>query len=218
MFKKVLVANRGEIACRVMRACRELGIQTVAVYSEPDKHSLHVRMADEAYLIGPAASSESYLRGDKIIEVALSCGADAIHPGYGFLSENAAFSRSVERAGITFIGPPAEAMELMGGKISARKVAIEAGVSVVPGATEPVSSFDDALKTAREIGFPVMLKASAGGGGKGMRLVLSEEEFRSSLETAQSEALASFGDSSVYVEKAVLKPRHIEIQVLVHPI
>jgi acetyl-CoA carboxylase biotin carboxylase subunit len=213
MFKKVLVANRGEIACRVIRACRELGIPTVAVYSEPDKHSLHVRMADEAFVIGPAASSESYLRGDKIIEVALSCGADAIHPGYGFLSENASFSRSVEHAGITFIGPPAEAMELMGGKISARKIAIEAGVSVVPGATEPVSSFDDALETAREIGFPVMLKASAGGGGKGMRLVLSEEEFRSSLETAQSEALASFGDSSVYVEKAVLKPRHIEIQV-----
>ena len=213
MFRKVLVANRGEIACRVIRACREVGISTVAVYSEPDRHSLHVRMADEAYLIGPASSSESYLRGEKIIDVALACGADAIHPGYGFLSENANFSRSVQQAGITFVGPPAEAMELMGGKISARKVAIEAGVPVVPGTTEPVTSFDDALETAREIGFPVMLKASAGGGGKGMRLVLSEEEFRSSLETAQSEALASFGDSSVYVEKAVLKPRHIEIQV-----
>jgi acetyl-CoA carboxylase, biotin carboxylase subunit len=213
MFKKVLIANRGEIACRVIRACRELGIHTVAVYSEPDLHSLHVRMADEAFLIGPAASSESYLKGRKIIEVALECGADAIHPGYGFLSENAEFSRLVEEAGISFIGPPAAAMELMGGKISARKVAIEAGVPVVPGATEPVKSFEDALSTALEIGFPVMLKASAGGGGKGMRLVLSQEEFRSSLETAQSEALASFGDESVYVEKAVLKPRHIEIQV-----
>lgn len=213
MFKKILIANRGEIACRVIRACRELGIPTVAVYSEPDRHSLHVRMADEAVLIGPAASSESYLRGDRIIEHSLRLGVDAIHPGYGFLSENAGFSRMVEHAGMTFIGPPPGVMELMGGKISARKVAIEAGVPVVPGATEPVSSPSEAIETAREIGFPVMLKASAGGGGKGMRLVMSESEFQSALETAQSEALASFGDSSVYIEKAVLKPRHIEIQV-----
>jgi len=213
MFKKVLIANRGEIACRVIRACREAGITTVAVFSDPDRHSLHVRMADEAFHIGPAASSESYLRGEKIIDVARRAGADAIHPGYGFLSENAEFSRMVEDAGIAFVGPPAAAMELMGGKISARKVAVEAGVPIVPGATEPVVSFDDALDTAREIGFPVMLKASAGGGGKGMRLVLSENDFKSALETAQSEALASFGDASVYVEKAVLKPRHIEIQI-----
>jgi acetyl-CoA carboxylase biotin carboxylase subunit len=213
MFKKLLIANRGEIACRVIRACREAGIKTVAVYSDPDRHSLHVRMADEAFHIGPAASAESYLRGDKIVDVALRAGADAIHPGYGFLSENAEFSRMVEHAGISFVGPPASVMELMGGKISARKVAVEAGVPIVPGATEPVVSFDDALDTARQIGFPVMLKASAGGGGKGMRLVLSENDFRSALETAQSEALASFGDASVYLEKAVLKPRHIEIQI-----
>jgi acetyl-CoA carboxylase biotin carboxylase subunit len=213
MFNKVLIANRGEIACRVIRACRELGIPTVAVYSEPDIHSLHVRMADEAVLIGPAASSESYLRADKIITVARNLGVDAIHPGYGFLSENAEFSRLVEQAGIKFVGPPPEVMELMGGKISARRVAIGAGVPVVPGATEPVSSFEDGMASANDIGFPVMLKASAGGGGKGMRLVLSENEFKSALETAQSEALASFGDSSVYIEKAVLKPRHIEIQV-----
>jgi acetyl-CoA carboxylase biotin carboxylase subunit len=213
MFKKILIANRGEIACRVIRACREMRIKSVAVYSEVDADALHVRMADEAYCVGPAPSSESYLRGDKIIAIALKCGAEAIHPGYGFLSENAEFVRQVTAKGITFIGPPPEAMELMGGKISARKVAIEAGVPVVPGTTEPLKSYEDAAEVAGSFGYPVMLKASAGGGGKGMRLVESETELRSALETAQSEARASFGDDAVYVEKAIVRPRHIEIQV-----
>jgi acetyl-CoA carboxylase biotin carboxylase subunit len=213
MFKKILIANRGEIACRVIRSCREMRIATVAVYSDADADALHVRMADEAYHIGPAASADSYLRGDKIIEVALKSGAEAIHPGYGFLSENANFVRAVADAGIVFIGPPAEAMEGLGGKISARKIAIEAGVPVVPGTTEPLRSFEDARETAAGMGYPVMLKASAGGGGKGMRLVTDESELKSALETAQSEARTSFGDDAVYIEKAVTRPRHIEIQV-----
>ncbi|MBX7062759.1 MAG: acetyl-CoA carboxylase biotin carboxylase subunit [Pyrinomonadaceae bacterium] len=213
MFKKILIANRGEIACRVIRACRDLGIQTVAVYSDADKAALHVRMADEAFHIGPSPSSESYLRHDKILQVAKESGADAIHPGYGFLSENAEFVREVTAAGIKFIGPPPEAMEGMGGKISARKIAIEAGVPVVPGTTTPLKSYDEARETAASFGYPVMLKASAGGGGKGMRLVSEESELRSALETAQSEAAASFGDDAVYIEKAIVRPRHIEIQV-----
>ncbi len=213
MFKKILIANRGEIACRVIRACREMRIGTVAVYSDADRDALHVWMADEVAHIGPPASSESYLRGDKIIAAAKTAGAEAIHPGYGFLSENAAFVRDVRAAGLTFIGPPAEAMESMGGKMSARKIAINAGVPVVPGTTEPLKSFDEARDTAAEIGYPVMLKASAGGGGKGMRFVESEGDLKSALETAQSEALAGFGDDAVYVEKAVQRPRHIEIQV-----
>ena len=213
MFKKILIANRGEIACRVIRTCREMDIATVAVYSDADCDALHVRMADEAYHIGPPSSSESYLRGEKIIAAAKQSGAEAIHPGYGFLSENAQFVRDVEAAGITFIGPPANVMDAMGGKISARKIAIEAGVPVVPGTTEPLKSFDDARTVAAEMGYPVMLKASAGGGGKGMRLVTDESDLRSALETAQSEALASFGDDAVYIEKAVVRPRHIEIQV-----
>ena len=213
MFNKILIANRGEIACRVIRACREMKIATVAVYSEADRDAKHVRMADEAFCIGPPPSSESYLCLDKIIEVAKSARVEAIHPGYGFLSENAEFAREVAKAGITFIGPPAEAMEAMGGKMAARKIAIAAGVPVVPGATEALKSFEDAQATATNIGYPVMLKASAGGGGKGMRLVMDESELKSALETAQSEALASFGDDAVYVEKAVVRPRHIEIQV-----
>lgn len=213
MFQKILVANRGEIACRVIRACREMGIATVAVYSDVDRDSLHVRMADEAFHIGPAPSSESYLRWEKIIEVALVANAGAIHPGYGFLSENAEFVRAVNEAGIVFIGPPPEAMEAMGGKISARKIAIEAGVPVVPGTTEPLRSYEDAKETAARFGYPVMLKASAGGGGKGMRLVIEEAELRSALESSQSEALASFADDAVYIEKAIVRPRHVEIQV-----
>jgi acetyl/propionyl-CoA carboxylase alpha subunit len=164
MFRKILIANRGEIACRVIRTCREMDIATVAVYSDADCDALHVRMADEAYHIGPPSSSESYLRGEKIIAAAKQSGAEAIHPGYGFLSENAHFVRDVEAAGITFIGPPANVMDAMGGKISARKIAIEAGVPVVPGTTEPLKSFDDARTVAAEMGYPVMLKASAGGG------------------------------------------------------
>ncbi|PYT01832.1 MAG: acetyl-CoA carboxylase biotin carboxylase subunit [Acidobacteria bacterium] len=213
MFKKILIANRGEIACRVIRACREMRIETVAVYSDVDSDALHVRMADEAYNIGPAPSSESYLRGEKIVEVALKAGAEAIHPGYGFLSENAEFVRKVQKAGLTFIGPPPEAMEAMGGKISARKIAIAAGVPVVPGTTEPIDSYEEAEKTAGSFGYPVMLKASAGGGGKGMRLVEAASQLKSALATAQSEALASFGDDAVYIEKAIVRPRHIEIQI-----
>jgi len=213
MFKKILIANRGEIACRVIRACREMNIATVAVYSDADRDALHVRMADEAFHIGPPPSAESYLRWEKIIEVAKASGTEAIHPGYGFLSENAEFVRNVTAAGVVFIGPPPEAMEGLGGKMSARKIAIEAGVPIVPGTTEPLRSFDEAKATADEIGYPVMLKASAGGGGKGMRLVFEEAELRSALENAQSEALAGFGDDAVYVEKVVVAPRHIEIQV-----
>ncbi len=213
MFKKILIANRGEIACRVIRACREMKIKTVAVYSEADKDALHVRMADEAYFIGAPPSNESYLRWEKIIEVAKKCGAEAIHPGYGFLSENAEFVREVIKQGITFIGPSPEAMDAMGGKMSARKIAIEAGVPIVPGTTEPLKSADEALQIAKEYGFPVMLKASAGGGGKGMRLVENEQDLKNALEAAQSEALASFGDDAVYVEKAIVRPRHIEIQI-----
>lgn len=213
MFKKILIANRGEIACRVIRACREMKIKTVAVYSEADNNALHVRMADEAYLIGAPPSAESYLRAEKVIGVAKKTGAEAIHPGYGFLSENAEFVRKVTEAGIVFIGPSPEAMEAMGGKISARIIAIEAGVPVVPGTIQPLKSFEEAREIAAQFGYPVMLKASAGGGGKGMRLVEREDDLKASLETAQSEAQASFGDDAVYVEKAIMRPRHIEIQV-----
>lgn len=213
MFKKILIANRGEIACRVIRACREMKIKAVAVYSEADKDALHVRMADEAYYVGPAPSNESYLKWEKILAVAKESGAEAIHPGYGFLSENAEFVRNVTKAGLVFIGPPPEAMDAMGGKISARKIAIEAGVPVVPGTTKPLTSFEDARETAAEFGYPIMLKASAGGGGKGMRFVENETELKSALDASQSEALASFGDDAVYIEKAVVRPRHIEVQV-----
>jgi acetyl-CoA carboxylase, biotin carboxylase subunit len=213
MFKKILIANRGEIACRVIRACREMKIKSVAVYSEADKNALHVRMADEAYLIGAPPSNESYLRWEKIIEVAKKSSAEAIHPGYGFLSENSEFVREVTNQGITFIGPLPEAMEGMGGKISARKIAIAANVPVVPGTTEPLKNYEEAREIAQEFGYPVMLKASAGGGGKGMRLVENEHDLKNALEAAQSEATASFGDDAVYVEKAIVRPRHIEIQI-----
>lgn len=213
MFKKILIANRGEIACRVIRACRDMNIKTVAVYSEADRNALHVRMADEAYFIGASPSSESYLRGEKIIDVALKSGAEAVHPGYGFLSENADFARLVAKKGVTFIGPSPEAMDAMGGKISARKIAIEADVPVVPGTTEPLESLEEARKIALKVGYPIMLKAAAGGGGKGMRFVQSEENLKSAYETSRSEALASFSSDEVYIEKAVVRPRHIEIQI-----
>jgi acetyl-CoA carboxylase biotin carboxylase subunit len=213
MFSKILIANRGEIAVRIIRACRDLSISPVAVYSDADVEALHVRLSDEAYRIGPAPSVESYLRIERIVDAALRSGAEAVHPGYGFLAENAEFARAVARAGLTFIGPPAEAMELMGSKTSARRVAVRAGVPVVPGTTEPTVSLDEARATAEQLGYPVMFKASAGGGGKGMRLVLSETELRSAFETAQSEAASAFGDSEVYLEKAIERPRHIEIQV-----
>jgi acetyl-CoA carboxylase, biotin carboxylase subunit len=213
MFSKILIANRGEIACRIIRACRDMKIGSVAVYSDADRDALHVRMADEAYHIGPAPSSESYLAGTKVIDAAKKAGAEAIHPGYGFLSENAQFARAVADAGITFIGPPPDAIEAMGGKISARRIALAAGVPVVPGTTEPLRSLEDAEATANDVGYPIMLKASAGGGGKGMRLVDSAAELKSAYENSRAEALASFGDEAVYIEKAVVKPRHIEVQV-----
>ena len=212
-MRKVLIANRGEIAVRIIRACRELGISSVAVYSEADAESLHVRMADEAVCIGPAASAQSYLNIDAVVAGAIATKAEAVHPGYGFLAENAGFARAVAAAGLTFIGPPAEAMEVMGSKTSARRAAVDAGVPIVPGTVEALASFEEASKTADEFGYPVMLKAAAGGGGKGMRLVNDAEELRSAFETAQAEAAAAFGDSSLYLEKAVERPRHIEIQI-----
>ncbi|MBD0325250.1 MAG: acetyl-CoA carboxylase biotin carboxylase subunit [Pyrinomonadaceae bacterium] len=213
MFKKILIANRGEIAVRIIRACRDLNISPVAVFSEVDAGALHVRLADEAYEVGAPPSIESYLRIERIIDAARRSGAEAIHPGYGFLAENAAFARAVKDAGLVFIGPTPEAMELMGTKTSARRVAINAGVPVVPGTTDPLSSYEEAREVAASFGYPVMLKASAGGGGKGMRLVAGEAELRSAFETAQSEAAASFGNPEVYLEKAIERPRHIEIQV-----
>jgi acetyl-CoA carboxylase biotin carboxylase subunit len=213
MFKKILIANRGEIAVRIVRACRDLNISPVAVFSEPDARALHVRLADEAYEVGAAPSVESYLRIDRIIEAAKRSGAEAIHPGYGFLAENAEFARAVNEAGLVFIGPTPEAMQLMGSKTSARLVATEAGVPIVPGTTEPLASYEAARETASSFGYPVMLKASAGGGGKGMRLVVAEDELRSAFETAQSEAAAAFGNPEIYLEKAIERPRHIEIQI-----
>lgn len=214
MIRKVLVANRGEIALRVMRSCREMGIQTVAVYSDVDRTAMHVRYADDAYYIGPAPSAESYLRMDKIMEVAKKSGADAIHPGYGFLSENAAFSALCEKEGIHFIGPSPYAIETMGDKITARKTMIAAGVPVVPGTTEPIKDIKTAIEVIQKIGLPVMIKASAGGGGKGMRLVKREEDIVSAVSSARSEAKAAFGDDAVYIEKYISSPHHIEFQVL----
>lgn len=209
-----MVANRGEIAVRIMRSCREMGIETVAVYSDADRSSLHVRYATEAYHIGPSASSESYLRMDKILEVARLSGADAIHPGYGFLSENARFPQLCREAGITFIGPSSASIEAMGDKISARKRMIAAGVPVVPGTTEKITDEEEAIKIIREIGLPVMIKASAGGGGKGMRLVKKEEDITAAIRSAKSEAQTAFGDDALYIEKYIESPHHIEFQVL----
>ena len=214
MFKKILIANRGEIAVRVIRACRELGILSVAVFSDVDRAALHVRKADEAYHIGPAAATESYLNISKILNVAKLAGADAIHPGYGFLSENAKFAQACAEAGVKFIGPTATSMEMMGSKTRARQAMQNAGVPLVPATSTGLQSSTEAEEVAAHIGYPVMLKAAAGGGGKGMRLVLSREELKSALESAQSEAQRAFGDGEVYIEKAIVDPRHIEIQVL----
>ncbi|MFL6299232.1 MAG: acetyl-CoA carboxylase biotin carboxylase subunit [Terriglobales bacterium] len=214
MLKKILVANRGEIAVRVMRACREMGIATVAVYSDVDRAALHVRRADEAYHIGPAAASESYLSIPKIIETAKRCGADAIHPGYGFLSERAAFARACRERGVVFIGPTPESMELMGSKTRARQAMQQAGIPFVPGSAGGLATAEEALKVAASIGYPVMIKAAAGGGGKGMRLVHAAQELKSGFESASSEALRAFGDGEVYIEKFIENPRHIEIQIL----
>jgi len=213
-IRKILIANRGEIAIRVMRTCRELDIETVAVYSEADRTSLHVRYAHEAFLIGKAPSSESYLNIDKIIEVAKTSGADAIHPGYGFLSENAEFARRCTAEGIIFIGPSPEVIVQMGDKIQAREAMTNAGIPVVPGTDSALEKEDEALEIIQKIGVPVMIKASAGGGGKGMRLVKQESEILSALRAARSEAMASFGDDSVYIEKYITSPHHIEFQIL----
>ena len=214
MFRKLLIANRGEIALRVIRACHELGISSVAVYSDADAHAPHVREADEAVHLGPAPSSESYLRGDVIVEAARRVGAEAIHPGYGFLSEREWFARQVRESGLAWIGPPPEAIAAMGSKTEARRLAMAAGVPVVPGTTEPLRDLDDARATAAKFGYPVLLKAAAGGGGKGMRVVRSDAELEPSLSAAQREAKNSFGDDAVYVEKYIEGPRHVEIQVL----
>ena len=214
MIGKILIANRGEIAIRIMRSCREMNIRTVAVFSEADRTSKHVFYADEAYCIGGAASSESYLNIDRILETARQCGADAIHPGCGFLSENAEFARRCQEAGIIFIGPRPETIKTMGDKISARQKMIDAGVPVVPGTRENLESVEDAREVCRKVGFPVMIKASQGGGGKGMRLIRSESEVEEAYLAAKSEALSSFGDDTVYVERFVEEPHHIEFQIL----
>jgi len=214
MFKKILIANRGEIACRVIKTARKMGIATVAVHSEADRDALHVEMADEAVLIGPAASAESYLVIENILNAVRQTGADAVHPGYGFLSENKDFPAALEKEGVAFIGPRPHAMMAMGDKIESKKLAFKAGVNTVPGHTEAVRTPEDAVKIANDIGYPVMLKASAGGGGKGMRVAWNDEECRDGLERATNEAKSSFGDDRVFVEKFVEEPHHIEIQVI----
>ncbi|MFZ5596581.1 MAG: acetyl-CoA carboxylase biotin carboxylase subunit [Bacillota bacterium] len=214
MFKKILVANRGEIALRIIRACREMGISSVAVYSEADKESLHVKTADQAVCIGPDRPDQSYLNINNIVSAAIISGADAIHPGYGFLSENTEFASLIEEQGITFIGPPPDAIARMGDKAVAKETVIRAGVPVVPGSDGVVKDLDSALATAGDIGFPVLIKASAGGGGRGMRVAHGPSDFIKAVKTAQSESKAAFGRSEVYIEKYVDEPRHIEIQVI----
>src|SRR5829696_9577896 len=214
MFTKVLIANRGEIALRVIRACRELGVRSVAVYSDADQRAPHVREADEAVHIGPSPSADSYLRGDRIIEAAKRTGAEAIHPGYGFLSEREWFARLVRDSGLVFVGPPAEAIAAMGSKTAARALAVAAGTPVVPGTTTALRDAAEAEQVADRFGYPVLLKAAAGGGGKGMRVVHRREELEGALSAAQREARNAFGDDAVYVEKYIVGPRHVEIQVL----
>lgn len=213
-MQKILVANRGEIAMRIMRTAKEMNINTVAIYSDADRDALFVRYADEAVNVGPAPSSESYLRGDKIIEICKDLNVDAIHPGYGFLSENADFTRKVKEAGITFIGPSPEAMEVMGSKLAAKAAVKAYGIPLVPGTDEAVTDVEEAAKIAEEIGFPILVKASAGGGGKGMRIVERKEDFKEQMDRAVSEAISSFGDGAVFIERFVGSPRHIEIQIL----
>jgi acetyl-CoA carboxylase biotin carboxylase subunit len=214
MFRKVLIANRGEIAVRIIRACHELGVSTVAVYSEADRGALHVQVADEAVFIGPSPALESYLNMSKIVEVARQTGAEAIHPGYGFLAENPDFVRLCEEEGLVFIGPNSQAMALVGDKIRARQVVEEVGVPIIPGMKKSLDTLEDYRAAAREIGYPVMIKASAGGGGKGMRIVYREDDLLPALEAGQREAKAAFGDESVYLEKYLEEPRHVEFQVL----
>jgi acetyl-CoA carboxylase, biotin carboxylase subunit len=215
VFSKVLIANRGEIAVRVIRACRDLGMRTVAVYSQADREALHVLLADEAVCIGPPPARQSYLKPDRIVSAALITGADAIHPGYGFLAENSQFAETCERSGLAFIGPPAASIRLMGDKAAARRTAEAEGVPILPGTRHPIRDLEEAKKQTREIGFPLIIKASAGGGGKGMRIVTRPEDLESSLATAAAEAAAAFGDAAVYLERYLPDPRHIEVQVLV---
>ena len=215
--EKILIANRGEIAVRIIRACRDMGIRTVAIYSECDRAALHVRLADEAWPVGPNPPRQSYLRIDKIVEIATASGADAVHPGYGFLAENEDFASACRDAGLTFIGPTPEAITLMGSKTAARQAAMKAGVPVVPGTEEPLDetvSDEAVLKIAEDIGYPLMLKAVAGGGGKGMRMVATADDLPSALRAARSEAGSAFGDSAVYLERRIMQPRHIEVQLL----
>ena len=214
LFDKILIANRGEIACRVIRTCKRLGIKTVAVYSEADADALHVREADEAVLIGPPPSAQSYLLIDKIVEACKATGAQAVHPGYGFLSEKEAFQKALAEAGIAFIGPDAHAVYAMGDKIESKKLAQAAGVSTVPGYLAAIPNADEAVKIARKIGYPVMIKASAGGGGKGMRIAWNDAEAHEGFGSATNEAKASFADDRVFIEKYVEEPRHIEIQLI----
>ncbi|MGB9447115.1 MAG: biotin carboxylase N-terminal domain-containing protein, partial [Candidatus Acidiferrum sp.] len=213
MFRKVLIANRGEIAVRILRACREIGIPSVCVFSEVDRSALHVRLAEEAYLIGPAASRESYLRIDRLIDVARRSGCDAIHPGYGFLAENPTFARACADAGVTFIGPSPETMETMGSKTAGKQLARRAEVPTVPGTDDPIENPEEAQALAQVMGYPVVLKAVAGGGGKGMRVVTEDQAFSSAWRDASSEALNAFGDSRIFLEKYLDSPRHIEIQI-----
>ena len=214
MFQKILIANRGEIAVRIIRACREMGIKTVAVYSEADRDALHTLLADEAICIGPAPSAESYLNMEQILTACVAMKADAIHPGFGFLSENPRFAELCEKCHIRFIGPPAEVIHRMGNKSEARKTMMEAGVPVIPGSKEPVFTVEEGLKTAREVGFPVMIKASSGGGGKGMRVSYGEDDFASNFQNAQMESVKGFSDDTMYIERFVERPRHIEFQIL----
>ncbi len=214
MFKKILIANRGEIAVRIARACKELKIKSAAIYSEADKNSLHIRYADEAYFIGPSPASESYLNYPKIIELAQKIGADAIHPGYGFLAENSEFISAAEKSGITFIGPSSKSVELMGEKTAARALMKKNNVPVVPGIEKPLTDIEEAKSAAKIIGYPVILKASAGGGGKGMRKVFNENELQQAFERAKNEALKAFGNSDVYLEKLIDDPKHIEVQII----
>ncbi|HHI71527.1 MAG TPA: acetyl/propionyl/methylcrotonyl-CoA carboxylase subunit alpha, partial [Rhodobacteraceae bacterium] len=214
MFKKILIANRGEIACRVIKSAQKMGIKTVAIYSEADKHALHVAMADEAVLIGPPPANESYIVIDKVMDAIRQTGAEAVHPGYGFLSENKLFAEALAREGVVFIGPPVGAIESMGDKITSKKIAKEAGVATVPGHMGLIADAEEAVKISREIGYPVMLKASAGGGGKGMRIAWNDEEAREGFQSSRNEAASSFGDDRIFIEKFITQPRHIEIQVL----
>ena len=214
MIKRLLIANRGEIAVRIIRACRELGIETVAVYSTVDKENLHVKMADKAICIGPAPSSKSYLDSNAIITAALRTGCQAVHPGVGFLSENADFARKIEKAGLIWIGPNPETIEMLGDKVQARATALKAGLPITPGSDGAIDNEKDAISVAEKCGFPVIIKAASGGGGKGMRIVWKKEDLAENIKIASTEALANFADGTVYIEKYMVNPRHVELQIL----